>query len=79
MAVRANARPIDRALDELARLTEAARQLDVPDQLLTAATIAGLWEIVAEHAVKTNDAQLLVVASREREHARRAFHALDPP
>jgi len=79
MAVVANADRIDRALDELARLTVTPRPLDIVDRLIAAATIAGLWKIVAAHALKGGDSELLGIASREREHARRAFRSLDPP
>ena len=78
MAVVANADPVDRALDELAAVYDLRDQGHI-DTLIAAAAIAAWWEIVADRAVATHDHQLLVIASREREHARAALGALAPP
>lgn len=79
MAVVANADPIDVALDRIATLLEEPRPRESVDVMLAAASIAALWTIVAEHALDRGDSELLLIASREREHARAAFRAHDPP
>lgn len=75
MATVANAAPIDRALDEAARVVEAATS----DEVARAAHAMALWERVFKEAVRAGEVRVAAAAAREWSHFRALLDALVRP
>lgn len=68
--------PLDIALDEIARLVDAAPSFALEDQLMTALSCAALWRVVFNGAMRDGDGRLAAVAAEQIRSAHHAYRCL---